>query len=87
MAPSAVAPSAVAPSAVGTEVADPIAPAPAGDLGDGQVSAVPAVLPVLPVLPAPEPRTSERALARTGQLVEAPVVFTEGGTYRWPGCC
>jgi hypothetical protein len=32
----------------------------------------------LPVLPAPEPRTSERALARTGQLIEAPVVFTEG---------
>ena len=28
--------------------------------------------------PAPEPRTSERGLARTGQLVEAPVVFTEG---------
>src|SRR5664280_2885977 len=27
---------------------------------------------------APEPRTSERALARTGQLVEAPVVVTEG---------
>jgi hypothetical protein len=33
---------------------------------------------VLPVLPTPEPRTAERALARSGQLVEAPVVFTEG---------
>src|SRR5674536_225801 len=55
--PSALADSAVADSAAGTEVADPIAPAPVGDLGDGPVPAG------LPVLPAPEPRTSERALA------------------------
>jgi transposase len=33
---------------------------------------------VLPVLPAPLPRTAERALARTGELIEAPPVFTEG---------
>src|SRR5664280_1874499 len=72
VADSAVADSAVADSAAGTEVADPVAPAPVGDLGDGPVPAG------LPVLPAPEPRTSERALARTGQLTEAPVVFTEG---------
>src|SRR5674536_208375 len=72
LADSALADSALADSAAGTEVADPVAPAPVGDLGDGPVPAV------LPVLPAPEPRTSERALARTGQLVEAPVVFTEG---------
>ena len=26
----------------------------------------------------PEPRTAERALARTGELLEAPVVFTQG---------
>ena len=68
----------MADSAAGTEVADPVAPAPVGDLGDGPVPAGLPVLPVLPVLPAPEPRTSERALARTGQLTEAPVVFTEG---------
>ena len=61
---------------VDTEVADPVAAIPAGD--HRRDEQVPAVLPVLPVLPAPEPRTSERALARTGQLVEAPVVFTEG---------
>src|SRR5260370_742307 len=30
---------------------------------------------VLPVLPAPLPRTAERALARTGELIEAPPVF------------
>jgi transposase len=34
---------------------------------------------VLPVVPMPQPRTTERALARTGELVEAPVVFTPGG--------
>jgi transposase len=72
VADSALADSALADSAAGTEVADPVAPAPVGDLGDGPVPAG------LPVLPAPEPRTSERALARTGQLTEAPVVFTEG---------
>src|SRR5664280_1884353 len=72
LAESALADSALADSAVGTEVADPVAPAPVGNLGDGPVPAG------LPVLPAPEPRTSERALARTGQLVEAPVVVTEG---------
>src|SRR5674536_339071 len=76
--PSAVAPSAVADSAgadnaaADTEVADLAA---AGSAADHRNEPVPAVLPVLP---APEPRTSERALARTGQLVEAPVVFTEG---------
>src|SRR5207342_943035 len=32
----------------------------------------------LPVLPMPAPRTAERALARTGELIEAPPVFTEG---------
>ena len=32
----------------------------------------------LPVLPMPAPRTVERALARTGGLVAAPPVFTEG---------
>jgi hypothetical protein len=32
----------------------------------------------LPVLPMPAPRTVERALARTGELVQAPPVFTEG---------
>jgi transposase-like protein len=32
----------------------------------------------LPVLPMPEPRTAERVAARTGELVEAPVVFTQG---------
>ena len=36
------------------------------------------MLPVLPVLPMPEPHTAERALARTGELLEAPVVFTPG---------
>jgi hypothetical protein len=33
---------------------------------------------VLAVLPAPLPRAAERALARTGELVAAPPVFTEG---------
>jgi len=32
----------------------------------------------LAVLPMPVPRTGERAAARVGELVEAPVVFTEG---------
>ena len=32
----------------------------------------------LPVLPAPEPRTTERELARWGLLEQAPVVFTPG---------
>jgi hypothetical protein len=32
----------------------------------------------LPVLPRPLPRTAERALARAGELVQAPPVFTEG---------
>jgi hypothetical protein len=32
----------------------------------------------LPVLPAPVPRTAERALARAGELIQAPPVFTEG---------
>jgi transposase len=32
----------------------------------------------LPVLPMPEPRRTDRALARTGELVQAPVVFTQG---------
>lgn len=41
-----------------------------GGGGDGE--------PVLPVLPAPVPRSGERAAARAGELVEAPVVFTEG---------
>ena len=47
---------------------------PAADPAPGQARGAES----LPVLPAPEPRTSERALARTGQLTEAPVVFTEG---------
>jgi hypothetical protein len=33
---------------------------------------------MLAVVPMPAPRTVERALARTGELVSAPVVFTEG---------
>jgi hypothetical protein len=33
---------------------------------------------VLPVLPMPRPRTAERALARSGELAQAPPVFTEG---------
>jgi hypothetical protein len=33
---------------------------------------------VLAVVPMPAPRSFERALARTGELLEAPVVFTEG---------
>lgn len=32
----------------------------------------------LAVLPAPVPRTAERAAARAGELIEAPVVLTEG---------
>jgi transposase-like protein len=32
----------------------------------------------LAVVPMPAPRSLERAMARTGELVEAPVVFTEG---------
>jgi len=72
-ADSAGADSIVADNAAAdTEVADLAA---AGSAADHRNEPVPAVLPVLP---APEPRTSERALARTGQLVEAPVVFTEG---------
>jgi transposase len=51
------------------DVAGPAAHAGDGEVGDGEV---------LPVLPMPAPRTTERALARTGQLVEAPVVFTQG---------
>jgi len=72
-ADSAEADSIVADNAAAdTEVADLAA---AGSAADHRNEPVPAGLPVLP---APEPRTSERALARTGQLVEAPVVFTEG---------
>ncbi len=36
------------------------------------------VCPELAVLTSPVPRTAERAAARAGELVEAPVVITEG---------
>jgi transposase len=41
----------------------------------------------LAVVPMPTPRAGERVLARAGELVEAPVVFTEAPICRWPGCC
>ncbi len=43
--------------------------------GDQAVVAEPEPEPELPVLPDPVPRTSERALARAGVLVQAPPVF------------
>jgi transposase len=39
----------------------------------------------LVVLAAPVPRTAERAAARFGDLVEAPVVITEGAQLPWAG--
>ena len=41
----------------------------------------------LVVLPTPVPRTAERAAARAGDLIEAPVVITQVRTCRRSGCC
>ena len=41
--------------------------------------------PELVVLAAPRPRTAERAAARCGDLVEAPVVITQGAQLPWAG--
>jgi transposase len=70
VAPSALADSALADSAAGTEVADPGAPAPVGDLEDGPVPAVPPVLLILPAL-APRPDSPRRSRPPTAGCATA----------------
>ncbi|MDP9433023.1 MAG: hypothetical protein M3P91_10025, partial [Actinomycetota bacterium] len=49
-----------------------------GDDDAGRVRQQTAAAAELAVLPSPVPRTAERAAARAGELVEAPVVLTQG---------
>ena len=60
------------------EVVDPGEAGEAGDLD---------VVADLVVLAEPVPRVVERAAARSGELVEAPVVITEGDRLPLVGCC
>jgi hypothetical protein len=75
--PAEVEPAEVEPAEDAVDL-NPVGVVAVADVEGADVEGVDAGGAALVVLAAPVPRTAERAAARAGELVEAPVVFTQG---------